>query len=523
MPDGRISRSANARQGWIPRRWRTAAMIGKKLLGVIGAALLTGSLGVLAACGGSDDDDGNAASAREALKGANVSIQMFDRAGTKVGEGLGVMIAPRTVLTSGHIVAGFASWKVTSADGKTIAKGVRGLTNDWMKYDSLKSHPRKTDLGVIYLDQDIKLPAYPHVASERQGDGGGLSRITRGAQGFQMLDGKISHFASFSHGYITDIPTSETLVTGGAVINEAGAIIGVVTGRGMESGKLHIARVDQLVKWLSPKVVCGGGKAVVDSSGVAIHTYGTPPPKPGCNKDGGMGGSSSGYGGSSSGGSSGYGGSSGTSGGSSSGASSGSSSGGSSGASSGGSSSGGGGGSCTDDTPSHCSGDCGGGGGGGSSSGGSSSGGSSSGGASSSGGSSGNDNGTSSSGGSSSGGSSSGGASSSGGSSGASSSGNTGATSSSGGSSGGGGGGGSSGSDGTSSGGGGGTSGRVGTPSGTGGVDLCQGPKDNPETCPPEDDGCEGGGCGGDYQDDPTIDYALGGAAAGGGSLPVLH
>jgi hypothetical protein len=64
----------------------------------------------------------------------------------------------------------------------------------------------------------------------------------------------------------------------------------------------------------------------------------------------------------------------------------------------------------------------------------------------------------------------------------------------------------------------------VGTPAGIGGgVDLCQGPTDNPDTCPPETNGCAGGGCGGDNAVDNNIDYALGGGSAGGGALPSLH
>ena len=264
-------------------------MIGKRILGAAGVGLLVASVGALAACSGSDkSSEGTPEAAKAALTNANVSITMLDAKGVELGRGTGVLIAPNTVLTAGHLVAGYTKWRVTSADGKVVATGKRGLTKDWMAYDSMKSHPRKTDVGILYLNKAIKLASYPKLAQTRQADGGSLQRVSHTNSGFQMIDGKISHFASFSHAYITDIPSSETLDTGGAVINAKGEIMGVVTGRGIQTAKLHIARLDGLVKWLAPKVTCGGGGA-----SLTVKTYGTPPPKADCTDDAGTTSSSS--------------------------------------------------------------------------------------------------------------------------------------------------------------------------------------------------------------------------------------
>ena len=43
----------------------------------------------------------------------------------------------------------------------------------------------------------------------------------------------------------------------------------------MQTGKLYIARTDEMNRWLSPKVACGGG----GKSGVSTKTYGAPTPK----------------------------------------------------------------------------------------------------------------------------------------------------------------------------------------------------------------------------------------------------
>jgi hypothetical protein len=504
----------------------------KRVLGAAGVGVLVSCLGALAACGTPSADEENAKSGAAALKSANVSIDIFDANGTKVGEGAGVLIAPNAVLTSGHLVAGKAKWTITTADGKTTVNGTRGLTKDWMQYDSMKAHPRKTDVGVIYLDKAIHLDAYPKLATTKSSSGTPVTRVSHARGNFDMIGSSVANVRNFPHAYVADMPNSETVNTGGAVINGKGEIVGIVTGRGMQTSKMYIARTDGLAQWLAPKIVCAGGKA----DGLGIRTYGAPPPKPGC--DAGTGTSSSGSSGASSGSSGASSGSSGASSGSS-GASSGSSgaSSGSSGASSGSSGSSG-----SDGVPSNC--DDGGGNvwggppGGGSSSGSSGSSGSdgttpgsssgSSGASSGTPGSSGSSGAAGTTPGSSSGTSGTPGASSgtpgSSGSSGAvgttpgsssGTSGTPGASSGTPGSSG------SSGSDtlppGSSSGGGGG--------GGTGDEEVCEGPSDNPDECPPEDIGCTGPSCGGASSPDSTIDYGncACSSSVASGTLPVIR
>src|SRR5215475_233137 len=130
-------------------------MIAKRVFGAACASILVGSLAVLAACSGADEPP--TGSSAQAIEAASVSIAVLDENGQRVGTGSGILIAPRLVLTSAHLVAGKARWTVTSADGKTKVTGTRGLTYDWMTYDSQKAHPRKHDVAVIHLDRPIKL------------------------------------------------------------------------------------------------------------------------------------------------------------------------------------------------------------------------------------------------------------------------------------------------------------------------------------------------------------------------------
>jgi hypothetical protein len=511
----------------------------KQVLAAAGVGVLVSCLGALVACGSPSAEEENAKSAAAALQSANVAIDLFDANGNKIGEGAGVLIAPNLVLTSGHLIAGKAKWTVTSADGKKTVNGTRGLTYDWMEYNSLKSHPRKHDVGVIYLDKAINLAAYPKIATTKQAVGADAKRVRHLGGNFEMVAAKLGKVRTFPHAYTTEMSNSETVNTGGAVVNDKGEIVGIVTGRGMQTSKLYIARTDGLAKWLSPKISCAGGK----TDGLSVRTYSAPPPKPGCDagteSSSGSSGASSGSSGASSSGSSGA-----SSGGASSSGSSGASSSGASGSSGTDGTEPNPGGSCTDGDG-VCTGDCsgttGGGGtpGGGSSSGSSGSSGSDGttpGSSSGSSGSSSGSSGASSSGASGSSGAdgtTSGGASSSGasGSSGASSSGASGSSGTDGTTSGGASSSGASGSSGASSSGASGSSGTDGTTSSSGGSsggvgdeEVCEGPSDNPDECPPEPNGCVGADCGGGAPDS-TIDYGncACSSSVGTGSLPVIR
>jgi hypothetical protein len=465
-------------------------MNGMRILGAVSAGILASSLGTLAACGGSPES--KAPPTAQAVSAASVSIALFDQNGVRVGEGSGVMIAPRLVLTSGHLISGKYKWVVTSADGKQKVTGSRGLTYDWMKYDSNKAHPRKRDVGVIHLDESIKLAAYPKLVGDATATGTKATRIRGTGAGFQELDMTLAKYKSSPNAWLGDGKPGETLDTGGAVYDARG-ILGVVSGRGMTTGKLYVARIDGLVKWLAPKVACAGGAT-------GTRTYAPPAvdkSKEICEDAGTGGGGSTGGGGNTSGGPSGGGGGN------------------------------DGSGSCDGDDDGVCSGNCGGpsgpGGDGTPGSSGSGAGSSGSDGTSGSGGgSSGSGGGSSGSGAGSSGSSGSdgtsnpggGGASGGGGPSGP---GGDGTPGSGGGSSGSGSGAGSSGGNGNTGG------GASGAPSGGAGGgesnETCQGPTDNPEVCPPEPSGCSGPSCGGGQPDD-SIDYgncACG--SSGGGSI----
>ncbi|MFO0736107.1 MAG: S1C family serine protease [Labilithrix sp.] len=210
-----------------------------------------------------------------------MTLTVHDINGTQVGQGSGILIAPRLVLTSAHLVAGKSRWSVTSADGTVKSAGIRGMTYDWMDYDnSQKAHPRKHDVAVIYLDKPINLDVYPKVASEKLANGATGTRLRSSGSQVLQLPQTFKKVVGFPHAYLTDMPSQEQVEPGNAVLNEHNEIVGVVTGRGLTTGQMYVARTNDLTDWLSPKAQCGGRK------NASVRTYGTPPPKPGCDTPG---------------------------------------------------------------------------------------------------------------------------------------------------------------------------------------------------------------------------------------------
>lgn len=239
-----------------------------RILGAVCASLLASSLGAIAACGGTQDSGESHVTTAEAISAANVSIALFDESGVQVGTGAGVMISPKLVLTAGHLIAGKYKWVVTSADGKQTATGKRGLTYDWRTYDSDKAHPRRHDVGVIHLDDAIKLSSYPKLVSDTTASGAQATRVRRGIGGFEQKDATLTKVRSVPNAWLVDGARSETVTTGGAVYDSRG-ILGVVSGLGTTTGNLYVARIDRLVKWLSPKVACAG-------AATSVRTYSEP-------------------------------------------------------------------------------------------------------------------------------------------------------------------------------------------------------------------------------------------------------
>ncbi|MBX3228944.1 MAG: trypsin-like peptidase domain-containing protein [Labilithrix sp.] len=245
------------------------------ILGLACGAILASSLATMTGCDGADEATEQTTSA-ETIRSANVALTLQDESGARIGEGSGILISPRLVLTAAHLVSGKTKWSVKTADGKT-ANGVRGVTYDWLVYNSSKSHPRKHDVAVIYLDRPIRLAEYPKVASAPLAAGAAGTRIHGSGASFTTIPSTFTRIKTFPNSYVTEMGKGETLDTGGAVLDARNHIVGVATGQGMTTGKLYIARVDGVSGWVQEQTNnCDSGKDDPYKDPVVVKTY-TPP------------------------------------------------------------------------------------------------------------------------------------------------------------------------------------------------------------------------------------------------------
>ena len=232
-------------------------MNGTRILGAVCAGILATSFGTLVACGGSSDDKASSvdpAVTARTVQAASVMVEIADANGLKVGQSSGTLIAPRLLLTAGHMISGQSKWVITTADGKKVT-GSKGMTYDWRSYESDKAHPRHHDVGVIYLDSPIKLDAYPSVVSETSSMS--ATRIRGTGASFLPVASTIAWNAQQPNSYVTDMPSAESLDIGGALFT-ANGIVGVVEGKGLTTNKLYMARTDALATWINKKAGCAG-------------------------------------------------------------------------------------------------------------------------------------------------------------------------------------------------------------------------------------------------------------------------
>ena len=243
-------------------------MNGTRILGAVCAGILATSLGTLVACGGSSDDKASTidpAITAKTVQAASVMVEIADANGYKIGQATATVIAPRLVLTAGHMISGQSKWVITTVDGKKVT-GSKGMTYDWRSYESDKAHPRRHDVGVIYLDSPIKLDAYPTVLGETSTMD--ATRIRGTGASFVPVASSLSWTAQQPNSYVTDMPGAESLDTGGALFTGAG-IVGVVEGKGLTSNKLYMARTDELKSWLDKKTACAGSSTTTTFAAAA--------------------------------------------------------------------------------------------------------------------------------------------------------------------------------------------------------------------------------------------------------------
>ncbi len=184
----------------------------------------------------------------------------------------GSLVAPKLVLTAGHCVYGYSSWKITApfANGQK-SNATKGETYDWTATGE-SVDPSMHDLGLIHLSTAITLDAYPAIASSPLASGASIVNVGR------IQDGQLSDSALFvsksikvkpgsSYGFPYDYESSEIIEpgdSGGPDLLPGAAphtIVAVNSGAGATDEVL--ARVDLVRSWIEDAIA---GKSSGSSS-----------------------------------------------------------------------------------------------------------------------------------------------------------------------------------------------------------------------------------------------------------------
>jgi hypothetical protein len=187
----------------------------------------------------------------------------------------GAVIAPRVVLTAGHCVDGTTSWRVTTPYASNQhANSASGTTYDWAEHGSETVNPNHHDIGLIFLDNPIKLSTYPKLAQSPVANGSQLVNIGR------INNGSLSNSALFAgkattvnnasnQGFPFDYISTDVIQSGDSggpdEIPGTHTIAAVNSGAG--GGTQVLARVDLLNNWIQEQITAHGGNGAGGGSG----------------------------------------------------------------------------------------------------------------------------------------------------------------------------------------------------------------------------------------------------------------
>jgi len=198
------------------------------------------------------------------------------------------VIAPKVVLTAGHCVDGMVAWEVV-ANG-SLRTSAKGETYDWKENGATTVNPLHHDLGLVYLDEPIVLPAYPALASGAAASGTAavdVGRIRDSTVTNEIFSAPIKLRSGATVGFPFDYAAEGVIEhgdSGGPVFLEASQTI-VAVNSGLGGSTEVLARVDLLADWLKSRIAA---RAAVPTPSAGPDA-GTPKPDAESPKpDGGM-------------------------------------------------------------------------------------------------------------------------------------------------------------------------------------------------------------------------------------------
>jgi hypothetical protein len=252
----------------------------------LSAAVLVGLASASAACSpaSAPNGDGDSGSAGCRIVGGTQASSYPEAVLVQMSQGgrlkaacSGALIAPRVVLTAGHCVHGYDGWHVTAPYGSgQAASSTRGVTLDWTT--DLETVDRGAhDLGLVFLDADVTLPAYPTLADAPLPEGSQVIHVGRVGEGQLsttelFASEPITVGSAASAGYPYDYVADQIIQSGdsGGPDFVAGTHTIVAVNSGAGGGTEVLARVDLALDWILEQLAAqdgGGGDGLVRDRG----------------------------------------------------------------------------------------------------------------------------------------------------------------------------------------------------------------------------------------------------------------
>jgi hypothetical protein len=194
--------------------------------------------------------------------------------GEVIGICSGALVAPKVVLTAGHCVVGANGWRVRAPFASDqVADSSAGATYDYTS-DGETVPFDQHDVGLVFLDAPIALPAYPTLDARGLPDGSQLVNIGRLRDG-QASDSTLyvsavltiesAARAGYPYAYLAEETIQPGDSGGPAIIPATHMIAAVNSGAG--GGIEVLARVDLVEGWIQQQIGSHGGSGSTSTAG----------------------------------------------------------------------------------------------------------------------------------------------------------------------------------------------------------------------------------------------------------------